>query len=172
MAEQPLDGVDVHAGLQQMRGDSVAQAVNPPGLGDAGPSFRRRIRALNARRVQGPLGPAGREEPVRGRSRCQEVRNSSSRRTESRVYRSFAPLPCSTRIVMRAESMSVTRRCTNSFTRNPAAYAVASMTWCVRLDVAARIRRTSSVLRMWGIFAGWRDAGIVNVERSRFNVTW
>jgi len=29
MAEQPLDGVDVHAGLQQMRGESVAQAVSP-----------------------------------------------------------------------------------------------------------------------------------------------
>src|SRR5665647_3064948 len=63
MAEPPLDGVDVHAGFQQIRGEGVAQAVNPPELGDAGPSFRRRIRALNARRIQGPLGPAGREEP-------------------------------------------------------------------------------------------------------------
>ena len=107
---------------------------------------------------------------VVGRATRQYVRKASSKCAESTVYRSFPPFPCSTRIVIRAESRSVTRRWITSFSRKPAAYVVRSIVRCLRFGVWAITRCTSARLKIMGSLPGCRIDGIVNAVRSRFNV--
>ena len=79
MAQQPLDGVDVDAGFEQVRGKRVTQPMNPA----------RRFAVWYARcKPDGSIGcgrlPEGNSH-VAGRATFQYARNASSRHADSTV---------------------------------------------------------------------------------------
>ena len=122
VAEQALNRVDVDAGLEQVRRKGVTEPVDAAWFGDPRAQLRRLIRPL--KRTGMPSAARSLETETATCVGAPVSSTGEARRANaacSTVYRSLPPLPCSTRIVIRAESMSVTRRCKTSFSRKPAA---------------------------------------------------
>ena len=122
MAEKALNRAHVRAVLQQVRGERVPQSVKGNRLLDP----RSRPRPLKGLLRRGgmqrllPALPPG-KRIVLGFSFRQYARRVSRSEAESITYRSFRPLPCSTRITIRWLSMSVNKRWTTSPSRMPVA---------------------------------------------------
>jgi integrase len=83
----------------------------------------------------------------------------------------FAPLPCSTRKLIRSESMSLTLRWHTSETRSPAAYTVIRIVRCFGWIVRSISVPISSRDRICGSFWGWRGLGIAKSASLRLSVT-
>jgi hypothetical protein len=121
-----LDHADVDALLQEVRGKAVAQRVRRHSRLDLGGRGRLLDYAveLACRHRQQRVAP--REQPCRGPPHPPPVAQELQEPRESMALRSFLPLPSSTRISMRLESMSETFRLATSDTRRPAPYATPS----------------------------------------------
>ena len=120
MSEQDLNHPDIGVLLQQMRCKAVSQCVRGHALADLGHVGRRMAGARELARRHGCDRIVARKQPALGRAIRYQSRNSSSSTGESIAWRSLRPLPCSTRSIMRSESMSDTFRDTTSDTRRPA----------------------------------------------------
>src|SRR5438874_7525721 len=126
VSEQNLDDPDVGLLLQEMGGKAVPQCVNADTFGNAGtprcqandPVELARTRMLPAVARKQP-GLTGRHPFLRATR--HHSRNSSRRLGERMTYRSFFPLPCSTRMIIRSLSISVSLSDTASDDRRPVA---------------------------------------------------
>src|SRR5215471_10599062 len=130
VSEQHLDDADIGLLLQKMGGKAVPQRVNTDTLGNAGAlgCHANEPVELAPTHVLSPVageqpGLAGMHPPLltRGAPPFTQYIEISSRLGERMTYRSFLPLPCSTRMTIRSLSMSVSLSDTTSDDRRPVA---------------------------------------------------
>jgi hypothetical protein len=121
MAEQQLNRPHVSAGLEQMYGERVSQGMWRNRLANVAAPLRLLTDLLHGASRQGARGIQLGKSQRCGRVTCHHARSSSSSLGESITYRSFWPLPCSTRMTTRLLSMSVGFRWSASEMRRPAA---------------------------------------------------
>src|SRR5207244_12429127 len=112
-----------------MGGEAVPQRMNADPLGDAGTPGCQANDPMQLARTRMLPAVAGKQPGLTGRHPALLARdappfcNISSRMGERMTYRSFLPLPCSTRMSIRSRSISVSLSDTTSEARRPVAYA-------------------------------------------------
>ena len=102
--------------------------------------------------------------------RFQYTFKSFSSLSDNRVYRSLLPLPCSTLISLRLDSICSGFIDTTSLTRNPAEYEVVSIIRFLRLSVASKSFIKSDRLKMVGSFLVCFLLGILKLIFFSFKV--
>ena len=177
MSEQHLDDPDVGILFQEMSGEAVPQRMRRHPLLDSG-GFGGGVDSaveLTGRqrldRVAAGKQPASRQQQPRRRPSRHQARSSSSSCGDSMAWRSFRPLPRSTRSSMRSESTSPTLSATTSETRSPAPYAVASAALYFGPGAACSSSITSSALSTAGSRRGWRTTVSRRARSGRSSVT-
>src|SRR5271156_4142739 len=127
MPEEHLNGAQVGAGFEQMRGPTVTQGVRRDTLGKLGllggfpagdPHHLVRDRTIRSAPI------AAGEQIHLGFAPAPVLAQGSSSAGLSGRSRSLPPLPCSTRMIMRWLSMSTIFGCATSLRRIPVAYSV------------------------------------------------
>src|SRR5438477_9986305 len=127
VSEQNLDDADIGLLLQKMGGKAVPQRMNADTLGDAGTP---RCQANDPMHLAGTRAARGSRETTRAdrqtvqpflRATRHHSCNISRRMGERMTYRSFLPLPCSTRMSIRSRSISMSLSDTTSEARRPVA---------------------------------------------------
>ena len=122
-AGQALDNPDIGLLLQEMRGKAMPQRMYADALGDAGTPRCQANDPVELARTHVLPAVAGKQPGLSGRHPALLARNvppfRQYRERERMTYRSFLPLPCSTRMTIRSRSISVSLSDTTSDARTP-----------------------------------------------------
>src|SRR5438309_5609304 len=125
MSQRNLDLSNIGSVIQQMGREAVTQHSDGHLFAHADCLTRLSANHLDPGCAYVRTWPPSGKEPLPRRADGLPIESQDMQKLRrQKVYRSFSPFPGSTRMTMRAESMSLARSLTTSEVRNPDAYAV------------------------------------------------